>query len=83
MAFVKGRILEAFYVQPAGAFFCCVLAVVAVLSLLAAVFGVQLEFLRGLMRRRVAVYLVIWTVIILGCGWAVTLSRALAERNTP
>jgi hypothetical protein len=82
-AFVKGRILESFNTQPAGAFFCCVLVVIAVFSLLRAVFGLQLKFLHGLLTRRAILYLVLSVIIVLGCGWAVTLSRALAERNLP
>ena len=82
-AFVKGRILESFYIQPAGAFFCCVLVAIAVFSLLRAVFGLQLKFLRGLLSRRAILYLVLSAILILGCGWAVTVSRALAERNLP
>ena len=81
IAFVGGRVLEAFYIQPAGAFFCCVLVVIWVFSLLIAFFGVNFRFLNGRLNRRVVIYLVLSVVVILLSGWAVTLSRTFVERN--
>ena len=77
MAFVKGRILESFYIQPAGAVLCCALVAVGVAALLISVFGVNFRFLHQLLRWRMIKYLVASALVILAAGWAVTLSRAL------
>jgi len=77
MLFVSGHILESIYVQPAGAVFCAVGAVVGVFALLVGVFGVNFGFLQ----RRISGRTVWWTVaavlVVLAGGWAVSLSRAL------
>jgi hypothetical protein len=77
MAFVQGRVLESFYIQPAGAVLCCVLVAVGVAALLISVFGVNFAFLHQPLRWRMIKYLVASALIILAAGWAVTLSRAL------
>lgn len=77
MAFAQGRILESFYIQPAGAVFCCALVVGAVVALLVSVFGVNFGFLHQPLRWRTIKYIVVSVLIILAAGWAVTLSRAL------
>ena len=77
MAFVQGRVLDSFYIQPAGAVLCCVLLAVGVGALLISVFGVKFEFLYQPMKWRVIKYLVASALIILAAGWAVTLSRTL------
>lgn len=83
MAFASGRVFEAFYIQPAGAFFCCVIVVIWVFSLLIAVFGVNYRLLHGRLNRRVVIYITLLVLAILICGWAVTFSRAFVERNLP
>ncbi len=83
MAFASGRVFEAFYIQPAGAFFCCVIVVIWVFSLLIAVFGVNYHLLHGRLNRRVVIYITLLVLAILICGWAVTFSRAFVERNLP
>jgi len=45
IAFVQGRILEAFYIQPAAALLLCVLVIAAFLAFFTAVFGVYLKAL--------------------------------------
>ena len=79
MAFVQGRILESFYLQPAGAVFCCGLMAIATLALLIAGFGVNFGLLHQPLRWRTIKYFVASVLIILAAGWAVTLARALAE----
>ncbi|MBN1457396.1 MAG: DUF2752 domain-containing protein [Sedimentisphaerales bacterium] len=79
MAFVRGDILEAFYIQPAGAIICCGLVCAAVFSLLIAVFAVNFRFLHQPLSRRFIRYFVISTLIILAAGWAVTIARAIAQ----
>ena len=78
-AFVKGRILESFYIQPAAAVFCCLFAMVAVFALLVAVFGVDFGILGRVKAPQIIKYFIVSAMIILGGGWAVTLGRALAE----
>ena len=77
MAFVKGRILESFYIQPAGAVLCCALVAAQVVALLISVFGVNFRFLHQPLGWRMIKYFVASALIILAAGWAVTLSRAL------
>jgi Protein of unknown function (DUF2752) len=79
MAFVRGHILEAFYIQPAGAIICCGLVCVAVFSLLIALFAVNFRFLHRPLSRRFIRYFVISMLIILAAGWAVTIARAIAQ----
>ncbi len=81
MAFVKGRLFESFYIQPAGAVFCCVLVVTAVFALLIAAFGVDSAFLHQPVSLRMIKYIVIILIIILAGGWAVTLARAIVENG--
>jgi hypothetical protein len=78
MLFVSGRIFEAFYVQPAGAVFCCAGVLIAICSLLIAVFGVNFRFLQCRVSKRTIWLTVLAIVVVFLCGWAVTLARALA-----
>jgi uncharacterized membrane protein len=78
-AFAQGRIGESFYIQPAGALFCCILVVAGVLALLISVFGVNFGFLHEPLTWRKIKYFIVIVLIILAAGWAVTLSRALAQ----
>jgi hypothetical protein len=81
MAFVQGRFLEAFYVQPAGAVLCCALVITAVLALLISVFGVNFSFLHPPISGRMIKYLIVSGIIVLAAGWAVTIARTLAENG--
>lgn len=81
ITFAKGKIFEAFYIQPAGALFCCVLAVIGFLALLIAVFGLYLNFISRFFSEVKVKYIILALLIIVCAGWAVTLARALAERN--
>ena len=83
MAFVQGRIGESFYIQPAGALFCCVLVVVAIVALLISVFGVKFRFLHEPLTWRKIKYFIVSVLIIMAAGWAVTLARALAQNGAP
>lgn len=82
MAFVRGDLAEAFCIQPAGAFFCFVLAVIGVFSLLIALFGIKFRFLGSPISGRIVIIIAAAVVVVFLCGWAVTLARALAERNS-
>lgn len=45
IAFAQGKIFDSFYIQPAAALLCCVLAVSAVFALFIAIFGIYFSFL--------------------------------------
>jgi hypothetical protein len=78
-AFVKGRIAESFYIQPAGAVFCVGFAAVGIFALLTAVIGVDFGILNRDIASRLFKYILIAAVIVLVGGWAVTLARALSQ----
>jgi len=78
LEFVQGEVLQAFYIQPAAAFFCCTLVVVAILALLTAVFGVYFRFIERFFTEVKVRHIVLAVVVIIIAGWAVTMSRALA-----
>ncbi|MHC5060263.1 MAG: DUF2752 domain-containing protein [Planctomycetota bacterium] len=80
-AFAQGRIGESFYIQPAGAIFCCILVAIEVLALLISVFGVNFGFLHEPLTWQRIKYFIVFVLIILAAGWAVTLSRALAQNG--
>ena len=78
LAFARGEVLTAFYVQPAAAFLCGVLVAVAFFALLAGVFGVYFSFLDRLLTELRLWHVIIGLLVILAAGWAVTLARAWA-----
>jgi hypothetical protein len=78
LAFARGQVLMAFYVQPAGAFLCLLLVVVAFFAFLTGVFGVYFCFFDRLLAGLNVRYVVAGLLVILAAGWAVTLARALA-----
>ncbi len=81
LAFARGHVLTAFYLQPAAGLLCSLLAVAAFFAFLTAVFGVYFSFLdRALARVRI-VHVVVGLLVILAAGWAVTLARALAAQT--
>jgi len=79
LAFVQGRIFEAFYIQPAGALLCCLGVVVWVLALLAGVFGVCFDLVNRFLAEVKVRYVILIILIVFGAAWTVTLARALAE----
>ena len=80
MAFASGRIFESFYIQPAGALFCFLLAITGFLAFITAVFGLYFTFLKRLFAEIKIWHVILMLLIILLCGWAVTLSRAFNGR---
>ena len=80
LAFSRGDLLTAFYVQPAAAFLCCLLVVAAFFASLVSVFGVYVTLLDRLWAEIGLGRLVVGLLIILAAGWAVTFARALAAR---
>ena len=79
VAFAQGRIFKSFYIQPAGAFLCCLLVISAGLAFVTVVFGVYFEFIKRFFAEIRVRYIILALVIVIVAGWAVTLSRAMAE----
>jgi hypothetical protein len=78
LAFARGDVLTAFYVQPAAGLLCSLLVVVAFFAFLASVFGVYFSFFDRLFAEIKVRYVVAGLLVVLAAGWAVTLARALA-----
>ena len=83
IAFSRGRVFEAFYVQPAAAFMCCIMIIAFFLALLTAVFGIYLRALDFLFSQVKVRYVILALIIVIAAGWAVTLARALAANMRP
>lgn len=81
LAFAEGRIFESFYIQPAGGLACVMLAAAAILNVVTVVFGRYLCFVRRFLAEVKVRYVIIVVLIIIACGWMVTLSRALAAKG--
>lgn len=78
--FAQGKILQAFYIQPACALLCSLMVLAAVLSFVISVFGVYFRFITRLFTEVKARYYIIALLAIILAGWAVTLTRALIEK---
>jgi len=79
LAFVQGHFWESLYIQPAAGVFCFGIAISGVFALLSAVFGIRFSFIDrpfGVIVK----YFTIAAIIIIACGWAVTLSRAMSDK---
>ncbi len=81
LAFFRGDIPGAFYIQPAGALLCLAIVITVFLAFITAVFGVYFPFLKDLAGRIRAWHIVLAVIVILAGAWAVTLSRALVQRG--
>jgi hypothetical protein len=81
LAFARGRILTAFYLQPAAGLLCGLLIIVAFFTFLIAASGVYFRFLDQLFVEVRIIHLVVGLLVILAGGWAVTLARALATQT--
>ena len=79
LAFVRGNVFGAFYVQPAGAFACCILVVGAILAFLTAIFGIKFAFLGRVFTEIKVGYVLLGVLIVVVAAWAVTLARAFAK----
>ena len=78
LAFTQGKVWQAFYIQPAAAFLCSFIVVVAFTCFLVAVFGIYSSFFDRLFSVVKIRYIIVALVVIIAAGWAVTLARALA-----
>jgi len=81
LAFAQGRILEAFYIQPACGLLCCVIVLAAIMAFIIAVFGVYFRFVERFFEEVKIRYMILALVVIIIAGWAVTFARALVENN--
>ncbi|MHC4681019.1 MAG: DUF2752 domain-containing protein [Planctomycetota bacterium] len=81
LAFAQGRILEAFYTQPACGLLCSLAVIAAILALIVAVFGVYFPFIGRFFEQVKLRYMILALLIVIAAGWAVTLARALAARG--
>jgi hypothetical protein len=81
LAFARGEVLTAFYVQPAGALLCSLLVATAFFAFLTGVSGVYFCFLDRLFTEFKVRYMVAGLLVVLAAGWAVTLARALAAQT--
>jgi len=80
VAFAGGRILDSFYIQPAGALFCCLLAVSGFLAFIVAVLGVYFRFLERFFAEVKISFIIFAIIVIIAAGWAVTLVRAIGGK---
>jgi hypothetical protein len=77
LAFARGKILQAFYIQPACALLCSIMVVVALLAFIIAVFRIYFRFLNRFFMEVKVRHIVVALIIIIASGWAVTLARAI------
>ncbi len=82
LAFARGRLFDSFYIQPAAAFLCSMLALTAFLALLTATLGVYFRFFDRLLHEMKVTYWIVGLLVILAAGWAVTLARAFAAQSS-
>jgi len=80
LAFAQGKIRQAFYIQPAGAFLCSFLVFVAILSFFISLFGIYFRFIERFFTEVKFRYIILALLIIILSGWAVTFARAWAEK---
>lgn len=81
LAFAQGKVLEAFYIQPACALLCCLAVLAALLASIVAVSGIYFRFIERFFAQIKLKYLILALIIVIAAGWAVTLARALAARS--
>jgi hypothetical protein len=81
LAFARGRVITAFYTQPAAGLLCSLMVLGGFLALLVAASGVYFNVLDRLIHDVKMRYVIVGLVIILAAGWAVTMARALAAQT--
>jgi hypothetical protein len=80
LAFVQGKILDAFYIQPACGLICSIFIFTAIISFIIAAFGIRFKFITKFFKEVKIIHIIFALVVIIASGWAVTLARALAQR---
>jgi len=81
LAFARGDLVTAFYVQPAAAFLNSLLVAGAFFAFLIAVSGVYFRALDRLFAEIRIRHVAVGLLIILAAGWAVTMARAIAAQT--
>ncbi len=82
LAFARGEIFNAFYIQPAAAALCSLLLLIAFLTLLTATLGVYFNVFDRLLHETKVTYWIVVLLVILAAGWMVTLARAFAAQSS-
>jgi len=82
LAFARGQVVTAFYVQPASALLCGLLGIVAFLAFLVAIRGVYFTVFDRLVHQVKIGHLLVGLLVVVAAGWAVTLARALAVQRS-
>jgi len=77
--FVAGHFLQAFTVQPAAAFFCVVLLLVAIFALHCAVFGINSRLLQRIFSSKGGSIILVAACVVILAGWLVNLIRTILE----
>ena len=82
LAFSQGKILHAFYVQPACALLCCLIILIALIAFFTAISGKHFCFIERFLNEIKVRYIILALLIIIAAGWAVTLAHAIiVNRN--
>jgi len=80
IAFAKGDVPSAFYIQPAAAVFCSAVVLAVMFAFVMAVLGTDFGLI-GYLGEQLKVKNIIFAAIVIVCSaWAVTMARALAGR---
>ena len=79
LAFARGQIARAFYVQPAAGLLCSTLAGVAAAALALAIAGRYPRSLGQVVARVRITHVLIGVGLVVAAGWAVTFIRAKGE----
>jgi hypothetical protein len=77
--FATGHFIQALKTQPAAAFFCFVLSLIAIFALHLASFGIDSQLLKRIFSPKGAVILLIGTCVVIVAGWLVNLIRTVLE----
>lgn len=80
IAFAKGDVQSAFYIQPAAAVFCTTAVLAMMFAFVMAVFGTDLGLIEYLSEQLKVKYVIVAAIVIVCSAWAVTLVRALTGR---
>ncbi len=81
IAFAQGRIVHAFSIQPAAGLMYSLAVLAAILALFVAVSGIYPSFVKRFFAEIKMRHVILAVVIVLAAGWAVTLTRALANQS--
>ena len=81
LAFARGNIAEAFLIQPAVGLLYSAAVLAGSLAFFIAVIGLYFDFVRRFFAEVKIRYMILAMIVILACGWAVTLARAVATQN--